>query len=118
MTTILVVDDTSIFRAIMKRYLNKLGFDVLELDSGKGVAKLLKIHQIEAIILDIIMDEQEGIETILELRNMPNRPKIIAVSSNEDYLQFAWDFGANATLTKPVALDNLTGVLRNLAILP
>lgn len=116
MKSILVVDDDAIFRAIMKRYLNQQGFNVLELDSGEDVIQLISTHEIEAIILDIIMDKHEGMETIIELTKLPKRPKIIAVSSNTLYLGYAIDFGVEAALTKPVSKDDLLGVLHQLAV--
>ena len=117
MRTVLVVDDASMFRTIMKRHLNQLGFEVLELESGKDVVKWVNSHEIEAILLDIIMDEQEGLETITQLMALPKRPKIIATSSNETYLRFAIDLGAEASLTKPVSFDSLKDVLHKLAML-
>jgi len=116
MRTVLVVDDASMFRTIMKRHLNQLGFEVLELESGKDVVKWVNSHEIEAIILDIIMDDQEGLETITQLMELPKRPKIIATSSNEMYLRIATALGADASLAKPVPFDSLKDVLIKLAI--
>lgn len=116
MKTILVVDDTAMFRSIMKRHLNQLGFNVLELESGKNVRNLISSETVEAIILDIMMDEQEGIETINQLRQLPTRPIIIAVSSDPLYLDFAASLGAEAALIKPVSLQNLAGVFERLGI--
>lgn len=116
MKNILVVDDTLMFRTIMKRYLSQLGFNVLELESGKNIIKLISHAAVEAIILDIMMDEQEGIETITQLNELPMHPTIIAVSSESDYLDVATVLGAEAALTKPVSLEDLASVLYKLGI--
>lgn len=116
MKNILVVDDTLMFRTIMKRYLSQLGFNVLELESGKNIIKLISHAAVEAIILDIMMDEQEGIETITQLNKLPMHPTIIAVSSESDYLDVATVLGAEAALTKPVSLEDLASVLYKLGI--
>lgn len=116
MKTILVVDDDVIFRTIAKRCLNQLGFKVLELESGKEVIRQVRSCAIEAIILDIIMDEQEGIETIRQLMDLSERPKIVAVSSNVFYLEMAMGFGVDSVLTKPIACKHLEEVLNKLGI--
>jgi len=117
MKTILVVDDTRMFRTIMSRYLTQLGIGVVELDSGIGVKERVTSQDIDAIILDIVMDKCEGIETIIELFKLPKRPKIIAVSSNPTYLGFAKDLGVEATLIKPIAKEQLEAQLRQLEII-
>ncbi len=117
MTYILVADDDAIFRAIMKRYLNQLGFEVIEEESGTRVAKQILNYQPVACLIDIFMDEKEGIETIREIAKMAIKPKIIAVSSNEVYLDAVLGLGADATLKKPVTPEALRGKLSQLGIL-
>lgn len=117
MTTILVVDDTAMFRSIMSRYLTELGIKMLELDSGIGVNELIASEEIDAIILDILMEKKEGIEVILELLKLPKRPKIIAVSSNAIYLGLASGFDVEAILIKPVARVQLEDTLRQLSLI-
>jgi DNA-binding response OmpR family regulator len=109
---VLVADDDDVFRMIMKSHLHKMGYEVFEFDSGRGVADLLSKERIAVCILDIIMDKQEGLETIMELRRLPEHPKIIAVSSNETYLDYAKELGADATMTKPVTYQSLESVLK------
>lgn len=117
MKTIIVVDDDAIFRSVIKMQLNRIGFSVIEKESGKGVAEEIEKVQPVACIIDIFMDEKEGIETILEVSNLPMRPKIIAVSSSNFYLNIANDLGADASLKKPVSLQSLEETLSEMNIL-
>lgn len=107
MTYILVADDDPIFRTIIKRHLNQLGFEVVEEESGKRVAKQISAYLPAACLIDIFMDEKEGIETINEIAQLRDKPKLIAVSTNETYLNAALGLGADAVLKKPVTLEAL-----------
>ncbi|MEQ1621251.1 MAG: response regulator [Methylococcales bacterium] len=115
---ILVVDDDGIFRAIMRKNLEKLGYNVLEKASGMDVNALVEQEQPVACLIDIVMDEKEGIETIIDLGSLAIRPKIIAVSSTEFYLTLAVDLGCDAGLKKPITPAQLEATLQSLDIFP
>lgn len=73
---------------------------MVEKVSGKGVAREIEeIHPV-ACLIDMVMVEKEGIETIMEIAKLPERPKIVAVSSNPLCLEMAVDLGADASLKK------------------
>ncbi len=114
MQTVLVVDDDEVFRAIMRRNLEKLGYSVAENNSGVGVLQQIQELNPIACLLDIVMDKKEGLETICELVTVSPRPKIIATSSNSFYLECAVDLGADAQLKKPITPEALSVVLAGL----
>jgi CheY-like chemotaxis protein len=98
----------------MKRHLERLGYEVIENDSGVGVYMQIQQYKPVACFIDIIMDKKEGLETILEITKLPMRPKIISVSSNMDYLDFAISMGADAQLLKPISPEKLESTLKML----
>lgn len=114
METILLVDDDALFRQIMKRHLGKMGYDVIENDSGVGVKEQVVEKNPDYCIIDIIMDDKEGLETIIELSTLPSRPKLIAVSSSNLYLELAQGLGVEAVLVKPVEPALLQDTLQQL----
>jgi CheY-like chemotaxis protein len=118
MQTVIVADDDAMFRKIMTRHLGAMGFAVIEDESGKQVAAQIGQYRPVACLIDILMDEKEGIETITEIAQLPLRPKVIAVSSNAFYLEIASELGADATLQKPIALETLKATLERLEIRP
>ncbi|MDD2759723.1 MAG: response regulator [Methylomonas sp.] len=118
MTYILVADDDTIFRTIIKRHLEQLGFEVIEEESGKRVARQIFSYRPAACVIDIFMEEKEGIETIHEITKMADKPKIIAVSSNAMYLNAVLGLGADAVLKKPITLETLKLKLNQLGISP
>ena len=64
-------------------------------------------HVIALVLTDLLMPEQEGLETIKELRAMAFPPNIIAMSGGGEtgrlnFLQAAAALGADRTLQKPI----------------
>ena len=102
MAKILVVDDDKLTRMMLGDALSEAGHEVIEADDGKKVVGLLRQHSPHILITDIIMPDQEGIETILLMkRDYPALP-IIAISGKNEYLTMAETFGANAIMSKPI----------------
>lgn len=115
--TIIVADDDTLFRLMMRRHINALGFEVIEDENGVNVARQIKQFNPVACIIDIVMEKKEGIETIIEMKALPQCPKIIAVSSNNYFLSLATSFGVDGTLQKPVSPEALASKLREVGVL-
>jgi len=101
MGKILVVDDEQNIREVLKRALENVGHDVLIAKNGIEGQELYLENNPDVVILDIIMPEQEGIETILKLKATDRNVKIIAVSGGGmgnavNYLDNALKLGAKA----------------------
>jgi DNA-binding response OmpR family regulator len=65
------------------------------------------------MITDLVMPDQEGLETVRTIRSSRNHMKIIAVSGvATSFLRVAKMLGADATLPKPVTADDLLGAVR------
>ena len=77
---VLVIDDDILVRRTISRILQHGGYEVsLAEDGAKGVAKF-RSERPDLVITDIIMPEQEGIETIIQLLRDNPAARIIAVS--------------------------------------
>lgn len=106
MTRILVIDDDEAFRPMVKQMLEQAGYEVLEAANGKQGVEVFRAEVPDLVITDIIMPEQEGIETIMGLiKENPNAP-VIAMSGGGrftgiDVLGSARKFGAKQVLSKP-----------------
>ena len=116
MARILIIDDDAAMRGSLAPTLERLGHEVSSAPDGKaGVARATEKAP-DLVITDLIMPEKEGLETIMELRALYPRLKIIAMSgggrlSNEDYLHLAKRFGASVTLAKPFSREELKAAL-------
>jgi two-component system, OmpR family, alkaline phosphatase synthesis response regulator PhoP len=113
---ILVVDDDESISTIYNHVLSREGYEVhTALDGIEAVAKTSAILP-DLIILDLIMPEQEGIETLLQLHSKhPNIPVVTisgAVGASE-YLHVSSLLGASVTLQKPIRPDTLVQTVQN-----
>ena len=121
MAKILVVDDEPSIRLLLRRTLERGGYEVSEAEDGELAVRTQRANPADLVIVDIYMPEKEGLETILELRADARDLKIIAISGggragNLSPLQVAETFGASRTLIKPIEpealLESVSAVLR------
>ena len=118
MTKILVVDDDAAVRMTIEHILRDAGYDVLTADDGIRGMAMFRSEQPDLIVTDIIMPEQEGIQTIAEMRKARPDAKIIAISGggrvgNADLLQMARALGAMDVVSKPFDPDELLTIVEN-----
>lgn len=116
MARILVVDDEDLVRLTLRQMLEASGHEVIEAANGRQGVALQAENVVDLVVTDIIMPEQEGIETIVQLRRKNPSLKIIAISGggrlrNMDFLKIAANVGADATLTKPFSTQELTDMV-------
>ncbi|RFC43483.1 MAG: DNA-binding transcriptional response regulator [Verrucomicrobia bacterium] len=123
MARILIIDDDDALRGIIVKSLTHAGHTVTQANNGrKGVAQF-KASPTDLVVTDLVMPEQEGMETIKILhRDFPHLP-VIAMSGGLDgsplYLDLTRRLGARVTLTKPFTLQQLKAAIDEiLATLP
>jgi DNA-binding response OmpR family regulator len=119
MGLILIIDDDDQIRRVLRKTLERDGYDVVDAPNGKEGIKLFRENPADLVITDLIMPEKEGIETIRELRRDFPEVKIIAISGGgrigpDSYLKMAKGLGAQRTLTKPLDGDELLKTVREL----
>ena len=100
---ILVVDDESRMRKLIKDFLVKSGYEVLEAEDGeKAVDVFLSVKDIALIILDVMMPKMDGWEVCREIRKNSKVPMIMltAKSSEADELK-GFELGVDEYISKP-----------------
>jgi len=112
MYKILVIDDEETIRNLLKKAFQKKGYQVEIAENGKVGVEIFQKKPADLVITDIIMPEKEGLETIMELRSISSRVKIIAISGGLKYgpelnLSAAKILGADYTTHKPFDLKQL-----------
>lgn len=117
MIRILVIDDEGEVRQVLRRMLEREGFEVVDAPDGKAGLKLFQEHPAEVVITDIIMPEKDGLETIQEIRKNRPETKIIAISGGGRlepglYLDLAKRLGALRTLFKPFRLEEIVAAVQ------
>jgi len=106
MAKILFVDDDENLCELAARFLRQADHLVTTALNGKEAMRLVQHDSFDLVITDLVMPEQEGIETIMELRRRLPALKIIAISGSSslapnNYLALAGHLGAAHTLAKP-----------------
>ncbi len=119
MAKILIIDDSVDFRRMLNRLLTREKYQVVEASNGDEGLAAYHQDQIDLVITDIFMPDKDGLETVMELRNINPDVKIIAVSGGGtkvklNYLPQIEDFGVQKTFEKPFVNDELLVAVREL----
>ena len=102
-TRILVVDDESRMRKLVKDFLVNSNFDVVEASDGREALDIFFSDQdISLIILDVMMPKMDGWQVCREIRNYSRVPIIMltAKSDERDELQ-GFELGVDEYISKP-----------------
>lgn len=123
MAKVLIVEDDTAMRQMIVRALTDAGHQSLEAKDGRDGVRKFRAEAPDLIITDIIMPEQEGIQTIREIRATETGAEIgiIAISGGGAtggdgslYLAIAEELGADAVLQKPFRLAELVSIVDKL----
>ena len=102
MYNILVVDDDKEIVGAMEIYLKKEGYNIIKAYNGNEALEKIKENDIHLIILDIMMPEKDGLETLEEIRKDKSIPVILLSAKSEDYDKIGGlNQGADDYITKP-----------------
>lgn len=111
--TILVVDDDSQIRRVMRNALSSHGYTIVEARNGEEALKQVRAERLDLIILDLNMPDMDGIEVCREIRVVSNLPIImLTVRSAEKDKVRALDAGADDYVVKPFGIDELLARIR------
>jgi DNA-binding response OmpR family regulator len=116
-TNILVIDDDPVVRGTIRAVLEDEGYSVTCAEDGRRGLAAFRKSKPDLVVIDIIMPDKEGIETILELRSIWPEGPIIAISAGGriakgDLLELAKGGGADAVLAKPFEPEALLALVR------
>ncbi len=108
--TILIVDDTETNIDILLELLDS-DYDVLVSLDGTNALEILKVEQVDLILLDIMMPDIDGFEVcrILKSQEMTKEIPIIFITAktDEDSIEKAYDMGGTDYVTKPFRVKEL-----------
>jgi CheY-like chemotaxis protein len=100
---VLVVDDDQNFRMLARTILEPAGFDVIESEDVPQCLMQLRRQAVDAVILDMVMPGEDGIEGLRQLKRLFPEIPIVAVSGADQsdlYLSVSAHLGAAASLDK------------------
>jgi CheY-like chemotaxis protein len=109
---ILVVDDSRLIRELARVGLETVGgYDVTPVESGSEAIEVASTERPEAVLLDVVMPDMDGPETLARLRETPDTSEIpvILVTARDqpaDRQRFE-EMGVAGVITKPFEVNDL-----------
>ena len=105
---ILVVDDESRIRAIIRKYAEFEGHQVTEAGDGMEAVLLCRANSYDLIIMDIMMPELDGFSACREIRKVSQTPIIMLSARGEEYDRInGFEVGVDDYVTKPFSPKEL-----------
>lgn len=119
MTNIMVIDDEAQVREILQQMLERKGYSVCLAENGEVAMDICKKQDLDLAIVDMVMPEKNGLETIKEIKRDYPDIKIIAISGGHmvgpgRYLDNAKTFGADRIFEKPFSSGEILGAIEEL----
>ncbi len=103
---VLVVDDEESILELLKYNLEKQGYEVKTALNGGKALDIARKFRPDLILLDIMMPNQDGVETCRQIREIPELAQtfiIFLTARSEEYSEVAaFDVGADDYITKPI----------------
>jgi PAS domain S-box-containing protein len=117
---ILVVDDHSANRRLLRSHLEEAGISVVEAADGDEAVALMHDLSPDAIVSEILMPNMDGFQLCYQIRKqngLKNLPFIICTANADfgNYLQIAREVGVNRILTRPIIPEILVSTIQDLA---
>lgn len=99
---ILVVDDETRIRDLLRIVLESRGYSVIEAKDGREAVQSAKQDNPDLIILDVMMPVMNGFDSCKQIRAFSNCPILMLTAKGEDYDQLeGFDCGADDYVVKP-----------------
>ena len=110
---ILVIDDESQIRKLLKVSLKSQGFYIEESHDGRDGINKVAIIKPDLVILDLGLPDMDGKEVIREIREWSNVPIVILTARDQEQEKIeALDNGADDYITKPFGIGELLARIR------
>jgi two-component system, chemotaxis family, chemotaxis protein CheY len=120
MPSVLVVDDEEQVRQLIRITFEQSGYRVVEASNGKAALEQYRLTPTDLAIIDILMPDQDGLESISMIRHESPKVKIIAMTGSNDmigilnFLDVAKMLGAHRTLQKPFEMKELLNAAQSI----
>ncbi len=112
-STILIVDDSSMSRKIVRGMLESVGHEVTEAADGMAALERYSLEKPDLVVLDMVMGGMYGFEVLQKLREMDGQAKVIVATADiqNSTRQMAEQAGSRGFVTKPIKKDELLNLV-------
>ena len=110
---VLAAEDNLEIQHVIERNLELEGYEVFTASDGEQALEMIKTHQPDVVILDVMMPKMDGFEVCERVREFSNVPIIIETSLSEESQKIrGLDLGADDYLVKPFSIPELFARVR------
>jgi two-component system, OmpR family, KDP operon response regulator KdpE len=114
---ILVVEDESVMRRVLRAGLTIHGYDVVEAESGEEALDRLTGEWCDLVLLDLNLPGIDGIDTCRAIRADSDVPVIVvSIRDSEKDRAAAHAAGANGYVTKPFSVDTILSRIQEVSL--
>lgn len=103
---VLIVDDSHTTRALVSALVEDMGYQAIAVESGVKALEVFPLHEVDLVLLDVIMPEIDGFQTAQQIRSISEKdwiPIIFLSGQNDvDDIVKGIDAGGDAYLGKPI----------------
>jgi DNA-binding response OmpR family regulator len=117
--TILLIDDSAPVREGLRIALETEGYRVIQAADGREGVALFREHRPAVTMVDIVMPEKDGIETVREILAIDPAAVVFTMSgADDDYQEVARMLGARRGFRKPVRISDMLAAVREVLPAP
>lgn len=118
MPVVLIADDETYIRDIIRRALPSSDYSILEASEGNETLEILRSKHVDVLILDLVMPHKGGIETFIDIRENNEDLKIIVITgkirTEDEAIQGLTDhFKVDAVISKPFDIEELVQLVQD-----
>lgn len=100
---VLLVDDSSLTRRVTRRFLEGVGYTVVEAEDGLSALEQFAIERPDVVLLDLLMSGMYGLDVLSKMREMDPAARVVVMSadiqtSSREMVKAA---GASGFINKP-----------------
>lgn len=108
MAKLLIVDDEEKIREMIGKYAKHEGYDVVLAENGKKAIEAFKKDDFDVVVLDVMMPEMDGYETLKKMKEIKEVHCIFLTALGEENDRiYGFDVGGEDYVTKPFSLKEL-----------
>lgn len=113
LATVLVVDDEPSMRSLLRQYLRKEGYDVIEADDGAEALRAVRRGGVDLALVDIMIPEMDGLELVRRVRRISAIPIILLTARGEEIHRVTGlEIGADDYVVKPFSVPEVVARVR------
>ena len=113
MPTILIADDHADITRILADYAKNEGYHVLVAHDGEEALRLFEKHQVDQVLLDVMMPKKDGFEVCRTIRRTSTVPIIMITARGDDFERImGLDYGADDYIVKPFSPSEVMARVR------